>query len=368
MARQKLKRHEAEEMQTRIERLFYSEFIENGIRGQVLPSVNELMERYDASFAMLRKFYKRLQDEGVIRTESRKGSILEAPERFQFQYRRQDVLIGVIGYIDENHPLGPFCGCAQILDAMERLATNHGWRVRFFNNYPDVSNLREDVLFDVVKTDLDVVLVEDPRLISTCMDRIMKLDIPVLVTESPVEGTTCITFDNHQIGHLATNHLLETGHRKIAFAGPIESFYWAESRGKGFEDALRAKGIDVDESWSFRVGRRNGEGADELVDALKKNGFTAVFCACDDIAKHLLTSGFENREYAIVGVDDKPDLRGADLTTIQKYPRLLGEAAFKVIVDHFEHGMNLPEIVKEPGVLIKRGSTMNNMVSCADCA
>lgn len=110
---------------------------------------------------------------------------------------------------------------------------------------------------------------------------------------------------------IATRHLLELGHTRIAhIAGPADWFE-ATSRRRGFVDQLSDAGLEpvaVEEAgdWSpaagFAAGRRLLEGGD----------FTAVFCANDPIALGFIHAATDAgipvpAEVSVVGFDDTPD-------------------------------------------------------------
>ena len=60
---------------------------------------------------------------------------------------------------------------------------------------------------------------------------------------------------------------------------------------------------------------------------------------------------------AMLGVDNDPESRYMDLSTIQKNYDAIGEAAFKALVNHIDGGEPLPEKILLKGTLLKRGST-----------
>jgi LacI family transcriptional regulator len=344
-----------EALQDKVARAFHADFILEGTRGQSLPSVNDLAEKYGVSVGLARKFYQTLRDEGVIRAERRKGYFLQAPERFHLQGHSRELLIGVVGYIHEQHIAASYCTAALIMQALERLATGRGWRVLFFNTWPSLSMTR-DVLMKVAQAKLDAVFVTT-KVEKEEIESLRLLEIPVLVREQPYEGTTCITFDNREIGRCATTHLLERGHRKIAYVAPDTPYNWSEQRQLGFFEALDKANPPPAVGGVFPCDLTDLEANRQLVATLQAEGFTAVFCANDHLAMALIQAGLNQKDIAIIGVDDSVESKSRDISTIQKSADVLGEIAYKVLAEHFDHGTPLPALAQHKSILLKRGST-----------
>lgn len=355
--RAKLKMHEMELLQSRLERLFHAEYISNGLKGQGIPSVNELAEMYDVSPAVTRKFYKGLQDKGVIRTEHRKGCYLLAPNLFNFQYQRIERLIGVIGYIDENHPDSPYGPNASIIRAMERAAAEYGWQIRFYNTYPE-RRFNDEILLRMAKDGVDAVFLLYLYSADQANDikKLETLAVPVLIREREMPGATCVAFDNHQIGALATTYLLDQGHRNIAYIEPVpdENNHWAEERKESCVETVRLCNSDFNPPTVFQINIEDPASVAKVIEKLKGSDCTAIFCANDHIAAALIRGGLNRDKLAIIGVDNDFKYTSLQFSSIQISPGILGESAFKALVDYFDNGKVLPSLVLHNGILIRR--------------
>lgn len=356
--RTKLRRYEMEELQARVELFFYEEFIINGVAGKSIPGTNELSEKYNVSLAVVRNFYKLLQKQGVIRTERRKGTFLQAPDRYRFQHHRREVLIGVIGYIDEEQPTGPLGPCAQMFEFLERAAVEHGWRARFFNIYPK-RNIDDKILLEIAKTNVNAIWVTTSDFHEQDAALLKQLEVPVLVADHRIDGVTCVSFDDFQIGLLATNHLLDIGHRKLAFIEPAKKYEWAQIRKKGFCQAFKQHKINLKNAIFHTLDALDPLAPIKVLGKIEQEGVTAMFCANDYVAITMLDAGLDTKKVAIIGADDHIESRRRDLSTIQKIPGMLGVLTFKTLRKYFEDGEALPPVVFHKGMLIKRGSTFN---------
>lgn len=91
--------------------------------------------------------------------------------------------------------------------------------------------------------------------------------------------------DDISASQTATQHLLDLGHRRIAFfAGPMVA-PWAQERIEGYRRALREAGLPVDDSLIYHAGATLEEGvAAALKFAQDPPGATALQCAHDLVA------------------------------------------------------------------------------------
>lgn len=170
--------------------------------------------------------------------------------------------------------------------------------------------------------------------------------------------------DNVQAGRLAGEHLVENGRKTIAFLGHAREQY-PEFAGRyaGLCEAMRAAGVDIDESLQFDAITTEEAGYD-AAKALMDSGqdFDAIFAASDLIAigamRALAEAGKRVPEdVAVVGFDDIPaaSLTTPPLTTIMQDVRGAGEALVETLMAQIE-GSDLPPR-KLPGKLVVRGSS-----------
>jgi len=190
---------------------------------------------------------------------------------------------------------------------------------------------------------------------------------PVVLINRLVKGMEdrCIRLDNVRGGYLATRHLLNQGHRDIAYiSGPL---WWGDARDrlKGHKQALEEAGIDFDERLS-REGDYHESGGARLMESLFDSGrpFTAVACGNDEMAAGVMdvvrTRGFSiPDDISIIGFDNARWSRYLypKLTTIN-YP--VGDmgamAAIWVLKRVYDDEERQLQTIFEPE-LVLRGST-----------
>jgi LacI family transcriptional regulator len=147
------------------------------------------------------------------------------------------------------------------------------------------------------------------------LELLRSVGIPVVLVDRVVDDTVCcsVSVDDVEGGALAVTHLVEQGHRQIAFVGGPLGVNQVQDRLRGARSALEAAGLPdtslfVLETTALNVneGRRAGERLAGLPQARRP---TAAFCANDLLALGLLQEMTQlglavPDEVAIVGYDD----------------------------------------------------------------
>ncbi|KRE81479.1 LacI family DNA-binding transcriptional regulator [Arthrobacter sp. Soil764] len=118
--------------------------------------------------------------------------------------------------------------------------------------------------------------------------------IPVVVIDPlnpPSADVVSVGATNWAGGKAATEHLLELGHRRIAYIGGIEGAECNQARLHGYMAALMAQGITVDPSYIVSGGRfRTESGVSGFRELLKLDSLpTAIFAGSDAIALGVLS-------------------------------------------------------------------------------
>lgn len=179
-----------------------------------------------------------------------------------------------------------------------------------------------------------------------------------------IKGVTAVQIDNRGGGELAAKHLLDLGHRDVAFVGPLGRNWSIGQRWEGFTHALDAAGgvkrqaIACD-SLTFREGYAR---ARELLKG--SGGVTAAFCANDEVAAGVLRAAHElgrtvPSELSVVGFDDiiMANYTDPPLTTVSVGKERMGRRAtsrlLQLVEDNKEEGRE--EVA--PVELVLRSST-----------
>ena len=182
------------------------------------------------------------------------------------------------------------------------------------------------------------------------------------VTED-ASGAT-VGSDNVGAGRLAGEHLIERGHRRIAFLGHADEHYPEfAARYRGLCEALQAAGTAPDAKLQFDAITTEAAGY-EAAQALVAAGheFDAVFAASDLIAigamRALAEAGRSiGKDVAVVGFDNIPSasLTNPPLTTLMQDIGGAGEALVENLVGQVEGRPTTPREL--PAKLIVRSSS-----------
>ncbi|HET6259689.1 MAG TPA: LacI family DNA-binding transcriptional regulator [Pseudonocardia sp.] len=163
----------------------------------------------------------------------------------------------------------------------------------------------------------------------------------VLVDRASGPGLCSVTVDDVLGGDLAVTHLLDTGHRRIAFVGGPRAIGQVADRIAGAEQAISRAGagtLTILDTAALNVaeGRRAGERLAGLPSAHRP---TAPFCANDLLALGLLQQMVRlglrvPDDLAIVGYDDIEFAEAAavPLTSVSQPRHLLGRTAAELLL------------------------------------
>lgn len=176
-------------------------------------------------------------------------------------------------------------------------------------------------------------------------------------------GVFSLPIEDHQGALLATRHLIELGHRRIAFIAGILDHPDAVERLKGYRRALQEAGIAYDPKLVV-PGDFHEEGGVEATERLlgSRTKFTALFCVNDQTAYGACLALYRNglrvpNDVSVVGFDDlhSSSYRVPPLTTVRQAIRVLGERSAEAMLQMLRG--ERPRIELPPVELIVREST-----------
>lgn len=148
-----------------------------------------------------------------------------------------------------------------------------------------------------------------------------------------------ICTDNYKGGYLATDYLIQMGHRKIAhLTGTMYSATTFE-RMRGYEEAMKAANLPVTNNSIYYGNLKSDSGYEFGVDYVKKGlDFTAVFCGND-----LMAMGFMDamrdfgvnipEDISVICYDDTPLVANGriKMTTVSVEPSRMAKGAVDLL-------------------------------------
>jgi DNA-binding LacI/PurR family transcriptional regulator len=280
----------------------------------------------------------------------------------QLVQRRTSILGVVVGDL-----ANPFY--AEMAKSVERYAAARGFTAMFCNTEGDSeSELAgvETLLQHQVAGIVFLAFSGDAR----TMREMIAHHVPAVFLSCDADWGDVVSVDDRLGGRLATTHLIEAGHRRLAFLViPELEDVSDRARWEGYCDALREAGIEpaLRVSWSPPSDHASIDGVERSLHELFAGParMTAVF-ASNDVAAIALQEfadrvGLEvPRDLSVVGFDDVPmaGLARISLTTIAQPREELARLGIATIAGRIERELKGPPTRTNVGVkLVTRGST-----------
>jgi DNA-binding LacI/PurR family transcriptional regulator len=195
----------------------------------------------------------------------------------------------------------------------------------------------------------DGFIVLSPSCTPERLRQLVESGAPFVVWGRHAGGTqfSSVTGDNVGGGRVATEYLLETGRRRIAFVGGPEWAPEIQDRRCGYEQALAAAGVGIDDALIVHTpwadAERNAAAAvaqllDEgEIDAVVTNSDRYAIGAIDAVRSRRLSVP---EDVAVVGYDDVAIAAFASppLTTIRQDGALAGRLLARTLVQQLQTG------------------------------
>ncbi len=223
---------------------------------------------------------------------------------------------------------------------------------------------------------VDGVIVTSSRIGALYLEHLERIGAPIVLinnhNESSGRYTFTVTVDNRHGGYLATEHLVQLGHRRIAYVTAPADHSSDLDRMAGYREALIAGGIEPDPTLIVR-GNGRADGGEQALKALIELSQppSAVFCYNDMTAIGLMHAARQvglsvPRDMAVVGFDDIPfaSYFYPPLTTIAQPKVEMGRLAMKMTlslmtIGEENHEEEISNVVVR-GTLVVRASTVED--------
>ncbi len=268
-------------------------------------------------------------------------------------------LVAVIAYGIENY------GPAQMVIHIEQAAQNTDYEI-IIRNVTQLSHRAVESAIDELRQWRVDAIIMVAAVLSNYYDETSQLmsGIPIVeIDAKPGASVPSVLIDQYLGGQLATQHLIDLGHRQIAeMHGPLNES-GAVARHAACLDTLQAAGLapvaSLGGDWSARSGYRL---AGEL---LANDTFTALVAGNDQMALGAIRRIHESgrrvpEDISVVGFDDLPEAPffHPPLTTVHQPFARLGQVALTYTIDLINEPIAPAQQVLIEPELIVRSSTM----------
>ena len=298
-----------------------------------------------------------------------------AIERLGYQRRGQRLVIGLLlerlsvpAYSD------PLVGL--MIHGAEIEASRHGFHVLLASVEPGTSQLPAMVLEQQVG---GLLAVGGGDLSDAYIRVLAEAGLPLVLLDNYVNGlmVPCVLGDNITGAYLATRHLIDLGHVRIALIEGPRKYKTLGDRRQGYLAAMDEAGLPIDPDLMIKPahpGARKGElEMRELLSLPAARRPTAVFAISDKTALGALDAARVGGmrvpdDMALIGFDDVAESGQATpaLTTVRLPAHAMGEAAVQRLVGLMEGAGTAPnKTVLYTELIIRQSSGAPRPVSVA---
>ena len=344
--------------------------------GSRLPSEAEWQRQLKISRSTIRQALDKAETQGlVVRVPGRGTFVAQSPIR-----ARTSQLIGYITCDSFRYLQG------QLVSGAESIVSAKGYRVVFCNSNRDINEENELLERLVLEDKVEGILIW-PILHADPSRRLFQLttqrQIPVVLVDRTFEGLACdyVTSDNHGGARAVIEHLIELGHRRIAFLSrPVLQLLTISERLRGYQDALQDAGIAPLVPWLVgAVGQEMeivfalqnyGEPASQEIEQIVQylqspTRPTAIFAMNDMMAMQVIKAAKSiglrvPDDLSLMGFDDESvvnTILDVPLTTIAQDGFALGKRAAELLIERIEGYDGPPRREVLPTQLRVRAST-----------
>jgi LacI family transcriptional regulator len=249
---------------------------------------------------------------------------------------------------------------ADVVSSAERVASQAGYAVLLCEAGESNPARYLDALHERVIDGVIIDAVGASEVDSELLDRTNVVLIDQLPGRWPGVAT-----DAESAGAQAADHLIELGHKRIAFIGPAIDSHAFRMRERGFWKRLAANNIPLPSEYLVRANATAVDGRAAMRTLLMlESRPTAVFCVNDVIAIGALKACVAAKvsvpaEISIVGCDDieLAQLVTPELTTVKVPAGELGARAARLLIRAIEGESEKKAPRLLPVSLVKRGTT-----------
>lgn len=263
------------------------------------------------------------------------------------------------------HLKNAFFGYA--LQRLSKALNAEGYSVTVYfagNSSDDVDAIIDDLMADQV----DGIILASISLSNTLVSRITKTGIPCVLFNRGQTGSdaSMVTASNFEGGRAATEHLIKTGHKRIAHLAGWRKALNGVERMEGFLAAMRA--AELEPVACIDCHFRRNVAMDETRKLFQEADVPdAIFVANDHMAFGVLEVLKEElglrvpEDVSVIGYDDvaMASWKTFDLTTVRQPMGQMIDATTKILLNEIKDDTQAAEKVEIPGELILRGSTRN---------
>lgn len=224
----------------------------------------------------------------------------------------------------------------------------------------------KDAVEFLISRNCDALIMHAEALSDEYLLELNQSKLPVALVNRQVEGLpeACTSLDNEKGGYLATRHLLELGHKDIAYiSGPTDKCD-ASLRLEGHKRALSEAGLPINPQLIFNGDYSEEDGKIGLLELMARDvPFTALVCANDWMASGAISCARDlgmslPQDLSVVGFDDVVFAHHVfpRLTTVSNPIAEMAEMSAKYILNKVYGQANNVQLYFEPSLVVREST------------
>ncbi|MEX2638372.1 LacI family DNA-binding transcriptional regulator [Alteromonas macleodii] len=224
----------------------------------------------------------------------------------------------------------------------------------------------KDAVEFLISRNCDALIMHAEALSDEYLLELNQSKLPVALVNRQVGGLpeACTSLDNEKGGYLATRHLLELGHKDIAYiSGPTDKCD-ASLRLEGHKRALSEAGLPINPQLIFNGDYSEEDGKIGLLELMARDvPFTALVCANDWMASGAISCARDlgmslPHDLSVVGFDDVVFAHHVfpRLTTVSNPIAEMAEMSAKYILNKVYGQANNVQLYFEPSLVVREST------------
>ena len=325
--------------------------------GEKLPSEHDLMDKFKVSRQTIRQAFSELTSEGLIFKEQGKGTF----SNYRKEAKQKQIVAVLTTYIAGF----VFPG---IISGIEQALSDEGYMM-LLSNTNNIKEREAQYLANILEHNVVGLIMEPsksarPNTNIKLIEDIHNKGIKFVFLNAYYDNfeSAYVLLDDYKGGYIATEYLIQLGHRKIAGIFKTDDKQGV-NRKDGFIAAMNQYGVAVEPDFIGEYETSNMYDfpymfAQSLLR--KEDRPTAFFCYNDQYAMMILQAIRDRglkvpEDVSIVGYDDSISIMQSDvkLTTISHPKKEMGIQAAKYMIDMLDGRLERPQMIYRPELIVR---------------
>ncbi len=253
---------------------------------------------------------------------------------------------------------------AHVAKTIEFEARSNGYSIILCDSLDDIKT-ESELLALLTGRKVDGIIIAPVGTGSSHISEFLKRDIPAVVIDRYLPGLSIpsVTTDNYTGAFMATGHLLENGHRKIACIQGIQGISVNTDRVSGYMDALKNHKPPVDHPIIAGADFGEKNGYDQTVMLLHRNDRPTAILALSNlislgVMRALSEAGLKiPDDISLISFDDQPysAFLASPMTTVEQMKEEIAREAVQILLENIKSGRSASNVNKRilPRLIIR---------------